>query len=91
MAYIAIARGSPWVVPSCEDKVSPLINKSMSDLYVFTRALDNRGHSFMTLFRATFRLRELKALVASTVKNASVVGSLKMDLAAWIAASHPLV
>ena len=63
----------------------------MSDLYVFTRALDNRGHSFMTLFRATFRLRELKVLVASTVKNASVVGLLKMDLAAWTAASHPLV
>ena len=45
----------------------------------------------MTLFRATFRLRELKALVASTVRKASVAGSVKMDLATWTAASHPLV
>ena len=65
-----------------------LINNSMPDLYVFTRALDNVGHSFMTLFRATLRLRELKALVASTVRKA---GPVKMDLATWTAASHPLV
>ena len=43
------------------------------------------------LIWATFRLRELKALVASTIKNASVAGSPKMDLAAWTAASHPHV
>ena len=35
--------------------------------------------------------RELKALVASTIGNASVVGLLKMDLPAWTAASHPLM
>ena len=31
MAYIAMARGSPWV-PSCERRVSPSMNSS---LYVF--------------------------------------------------------
>ena len=44
----------------------------------------------MTFFRATLRLSELKALVASTVR-ASVAGLVKMDLATWTAASHPLV
>ena len=35
----------------------------------------------MTLFRATLRLRELKALVVSTIRKASVAGLVKMDLA----------
>ena len=48
------------MVPSCEDKVSPFINKSVSDLYVFTRALDNGGHSFMMLFRVVERVKSIR-------------------------------
>ena len=88
MVYIAIARGSPWVVPSCENRVSP----PYKQFYAWPVCVHKgRGHSFMTLFRATLRLRELKALVASTIRKASVAGSVKMDLATWTAASHPLV
>ena len=47
MMYIAIAKGSPCVVPSREDKISPLIYKLMSFLYVMINVLASEGHSNM--------------------------------------------
>ena len=43
----------------------------------------------LTLCRAAWRLIELKALVASTRRAASVSGSWNILRIAWTAASHP--
>ncbi len=75
-AYMAIARGSPRVVPSV-DAISPLpVMKSLiGALYVFTSTWASGGQMMLMLWRAAFRLMELKALVASTNRTASVLGS----------------
>ena len=82
MAYIAIARGSPWTVPSCNSRVS-LIYISIPDLWVLIRALDSRGHHFISFICVTF--------VAWTIRKASVSEELKIVLTACTAASHQLV
>ena len=50
IAYMAIARGSPWVVPSVEE-ISPLpgMNIRTGYLYVFTSIWARGGHSTLML------------------------------------------
>ena len=63
-AYIAIARGSPWVVPSV-DSISPLpITYSFTGArYVLLRTQAIGGHSLSMLYSAALRLMVLKHLL----------------------------
>ena len=90
MAYMAIAKRSPCVVPSREKMVSPLMNSSDLDLYVLMRIVASEGHNFFTFLRGTSLFSELNALEASTKMIASVSAELKTSHMACIAASHPL-
>jgi len=70
MACIAITRGSPWVVPSVDD-ISPLPTTIIltGALYVLMSTGDSGGQRILTLCRAAFLFRELKALEASTNRH----------------------
>ena len=68
---MAVARGSPWVVPSCEKRVSPSIKREAFSLYVFVSIVASDGHNWWIFKIATLRLRELNALLASTRRAAS--------------------
>ena len=65
MAYIAIARGSPCVVPSSDGMVSPLMNRSAFMQYVLMNNMARERHLNWMLCRATWRFRLLNALAAS--------------------------
>ena len=87
---MAIAKGSPCVVPSCERMVSPLMKSSDGDLYVLMRIVARDGHKCFTFLRATSLFSELNALEASTNMIASVSVELNTSHMVCIAASHPL-
>ena len=59
-AYMAIARGSPWMVPSV-DEISPLPAMIIltGALYVLIRICFRGGHSTLTLCRAALGFRML--------------------------------
>ncbi len=78
-AYIGIASGSPCVA-------SLSMYRSEGALYVFFRTLESSGQVNLMLFSATFRFRELKALLASIRSTASLSSFKKHSLAEWIAA-----
>ena len=59
MTYMAIAKGSPCVVPFRERMVSPLMKSSDLDLYVLMRIVASEGHKFFTVLRATSLFSEL--------------------------------
>ena len=79
-AYMAMASGSPCVVPSCDRMVSPLTTRSVGALYVLIRMVERGGQILLMLWRATCLLRELKALLASTSSTASFSSKAKADL-----------
>ena len=54
-----------------------------------THIVAKEGHSCLTLWRATFLLSELKALVASTRRTASVSLLSNDSFMAWSTASTP--
>ena len=63
--YIAIANGSPCVIPSL-DRITFSFTKSLDGLeYEFCIAGSIEGHIFKMLFKARFRFRELNAFSAS--------------------------
>ena len=74
VTYIAIASGSPWVVPSWESKISSSMNSLMSFLYVFKRTLERGGQRWCMFWRAACRFNKLKGLATSTRIIASVSG-----------------
>ena len=88
MAYMAIAKGSPCVVPSRERMVSPLMKSSDLDLYVLMRIVASEGHTCFTFLRATSLFSELNVLEASTKMITSVSAELKTSHMACIAAWH---
>ena len=69
--YIAMANGSPWVVPSCDKMTSPSIKSSNGLRYELIKMVAMEGHSRLMLWRATLWLRTLKAFAASTIRTAS--------------------
>ena len=69
-AYIGMAKGSPWVVPSCDRITSPSMYRSEGALYVLYRTVESSGQVNWMLCNATFR--ELKALLASMRSTASI-------------------
>ena len=75
MAYMHIVRGSPCVVPSCEDSTSSPMNRSAAPPYVFARMVAREGQRTLMLCRAACWLRRLNALLASTSSTASVLSS----------------
>ena len=89
MPYIDMGRGLPWVVPSLEYTVSPSTNKEASPLYMLVATTAKGGHSKWMLTRAAFQFKELKALVLSTSRMASVSSLLKIPCMAWTPASQP--
>ena len=54
------------------------MNKEASPLYMLVATTAKGGHSEWMLTRAAFRYKELKALVVSTIRMASVSSSLKI-------------
>ena len=52
-AYMGIARGSPWVVPSWDSRESPSTNRSVGAWYVLTRAVAMDEHDLLIFCRAT--------------------------------------
>ena len=87
--YIAMAKGSPWVVPSCDGMTSPSMKRSMLDLYELMSIVAMVGQRRRMFCRATWRLMQLKAFVASTSSTASTLSDSIADLVAWTAASMP--
>ena len=73
-AYIAMTRGSPCVVPSCERMYSPPMNSLALPRYMFVSTGARIGHRIWTFFKAACLLRELKAFDASTSNTASGKG-----------------
>ena len=74
-AYIAIARGSPWVVPSVDSISPPPITYSFTGArYVLlrTQAIGRHSLSRLYMYSAALRLMVLKAFVASTKRTASM-------------------
>ena len=72
-AYIAIANGSPCVVPSLElISPSPTMKSLIGTRYVLLRMVDIAGHVNWMLWRAACLLIELNAFDASTCRIASV-------------------
>ena len=63
--YIAIARGSPCVVPSVDVKIVFLTYKFEGCLYGLASARCSAGQGISTFFRASSVLNELKAFSAS--------------------------
>ena len=63
---MAMASGSPCVVPSQEGMISPPMNKLDSCLYMFIRAGAIVGQLRRMLISAVFWLRLLKVFVAFT-------------------------
>ena len=64
IAYMAIAKGSPWVVPSV-DGISPLpvMNRRTGCRCVLMSTCARREHNTLMLWRAEHLLMELKAKV----------------------------
>lgn len=75
MAYIAMARGSPWVVPSLDGMHSPPIKSYGSERYVFVDTVPRAGQRLLMLASAAFLFKQLKALDASTSRTPSVDSS----------------
>ena len=71
-ANIGMASGSPCVVPSWESRMSPSTKSSVGARYVLLNIVVSGGHRLLMFWRTTWRFRELKALVASTRRTASV-------------------
>ena len=66
-AYIAIANGSPWVVPSLESiSPPPTIKSLIGAWYVLLSMVDIAGHITRMLWRAACLFMTLKAFEAST-------------------------
>ena len=82
---------SPWVVPSSDTRTWPSTKKFVASLYILIRIGAREGQRYCTLCSAAYRLRELKALLASTSYTASVSSSLKAAFIAWTAASIPAI
>ncbi len=92
-AYIGIANGSPCVVPSWDRREDPSTKRSVESLQVFMRVVAIEGQNILMFWRATWRLRELKALLASTNRTASVLSlanaplrygqRLQLQLSGW--------
>ena len=72
-AYIAIARGFPWVVPSLDSISPPPITYNFTGAqFVLLRTQAIGGHSLSMLYSAALRLMVLKSFVASTKRTASM-------------------
>src|SRR6056300_1579129 len=88
--YIAIARGHPCVVPSFEDNSNPPNTNILAGCpYVLCKTIDKGGQIYRIFFSVTLLFKQLKALVASARKAASVDKSSKASVIAWIRASIP--
>ena len=86
---MAIASGSPCVVPSDDGIDSPSMKSCTSSRYVLMRTFDRAGQSCCMLRSAASRLSELNALEASTRMTASVSGDSEIWRIAWTADSQP--
>ena len=71
---MAIASGSPWVIPSIDEISPPLTNNLIGLVQVLLSTVDIAGHITLMLCRAAWRTRlmVLNAFVASTKSIASV-------------------
>ena len=69
---MAIASGSPWVIPSIDEISPPLTNNLIGLVQVLLSTVDIAGHITLMLCRAAWRLMVLNAFVASTKSIASV-------------------
>ena len=65
-AYIGIANGSPWVVPSHDNMSSPATKRRTGFQYVLTIPGCSSGHSFWMLAMQADLLRQLNASASST-------------------------
>ena len=85
---MAIASGSPCVVPSDDGIDSPSMKSCTSSRYVLMRTFDRAGQSCCMLRSAASRLSELNALEASTRMTASVSGDSEIWRIAWTFAAN---
>ena len=72
--YLAIARGSPYVVPSVYDKIVLLIHRFEDSSYELASACCSAGQRISRFFRASSLLSELKAFSSSISNEVSVSG-----------------
>ena len=90
-AHIGIANGSPFVVTSWERREEPSTKRSIYSRKVFMRVIAIEGQSLLMFWMATWRLRELKALLASTNRTSSVLSLGNASLVARTAALDPAI
>ena len=83
--YIAIARGSPCVLPSVDVKTVFLTYKFEGCLYELASAWCSSGQRISTFSRASSLLSELKAFSASKSSMAFIFGFSNSILKLWIA------
>ena len=88
-AYIGIANGSPWVVPSRDQTMFPSTKSLEGFLYVLMRMVAMGGQIRWIFCRVECLLRALKALLASTRRTPSTSSFWKACLTMWMAASVP--
>ena len=72
IAYMGMANGSPYVVPSLEYSTSPSMNSLVGAIYELMRAVASGGQSLWMFSRTVSQLRELNVLLPSTSRMASV-------------------
>ena len=65
IALIHMARGSPWVVLSCEGMTSPSMKRGALLQYVLTTIFAKGGQRLCMFFIAASLFRKLKSLLAS--------------------------
>ena len=91
IALIHMARGSPWVVLSCEGMTSPSMKRGALLQYVLTTIFAKGGQRLCMFFIAASLFRKLKTLLASTSSTASVWSSTCVSVIACTPASQPLL
>ena len=65
-AYIPIAIGSPWVVPSFDEiSFPPVMNNLEGFMLQVLMYVAISGHKILTLYKITVRFIELKTLLVS--------------------------
>ena len=89
MAYIAIARGSPWVVPSLvmDYLLSAMTTNSVSTISII-RTFESRGQRYVILIRDVLQLRILLEVLINIIYISLVSKSSYIFFITWIVASQ---
>ena len=90
-AYMLIAPGHPYVVPSLLKRISllPSTKNILYSQWALNRNVDALGHDFLTCNKVKCRLTELKAFAASTHSTPSIPGTFSKSVIAWNPPSIP--